>query len=37
MSKYIRWQALLALLGIVLIAAVLLYVSMGRNADLPPS
>lgn len=33
MSKYIRWQALLALLGIVLIAAVLLYVSMGRNTE----
>jgi peptide/nickel transport system substrate-binding protein len=37
MSKYIRWPALLALLGIVLIAAVLLYVSMGRNVDLPLS
>ena len=37
MSKYIRWQALLTLLGIALIAAVLLYVSLGRRIELPPS
>ena len=30
-SKYIRWQALLTLLGIVLVGAVLFYVSWGRQ------
>jgi peptide/nickel transport system substrate-binding protein len=35
LSKYIRWQALLTLLGIVLVGAVLFYVSWGRQPVVP--
>ena len=31
MSKYIRWQALLTLLGIVLVGAVLFYIAWERQ------
>jgi peptide/nickel transport system substrate-binding protein len=42
LSKYIRWQVLLTLLGIVLIGTVLFYIAWGRqpvspNAGLPSS
>ena len=37
MSKYIRWQTLLTLLGIVLIATVLLYIAQSEEpVELPP-
>ena len=36
MSKYIRWQALLTLLGIVLIATVLLYIAQSEEPAQAP-